>query len=156
MQITKFSLSEQQNNDKIIDNFVFSLLSQEVHSFKCFLHDEGKFFGNYSKEQAVAYFFKILFKDSIAHNWPVINVYRGISLEIHPGKEVLEFRIIPQKYSEHLNIFEQLPFGTPAREEIEEKVYKFIVMVQDNKIFGIEVPKKVKPKNEVERLIREN
>ena len=156
MQITKFTLPEQQKNDMIIDNFMFTLLSQEMHAFKCFLHDDGKFFGNYSKEQAVAYFFRILFKDSIVQNWPVINVNRGVSLEIHPGKEVLEFRIIPQKYSELMDIFEHIPFGTPARKEIEERVYKFVVMVKDDKIYGIEIPKKVQAQKEVERLIKEN
>ena len=144
LKIIKSNLDEQISNTEIMWEFSLSFQSCNSKGIYDLLHEDGVFFGKYTKENVISVLHTFMYNE-ITKRWRFIT-NRGISLDKIYGAEVLEMRFIEPRKSfkvdEDYFVNVKPVFGSPANTEIEEKVVRFCFEFKDGKIFRIESPTK--------------
>ena len=134
MTILKVSGNEQIQNSKLLNCFLHAFIANDVNSIKGMLHDDGLYFGKYSKSKTAGYFYKLFFNEKNGiHDLFDVNVNRGIALNKIPGSEVLEIRCCHK-------IIEKSKFGSLEDIFIDERVFRYCFLFKDNKIIDIQIP----------------
>ena len=134
MTILKVSGNEQIQTSKLLNCFLHAFIANDVNSIKGMLHDDGLYFGKYSKSKTAGYFYKLFFNEKNGiHDLFDVNVNRGIALNNIPGSEVLEIRCCHK-------IIEKSKFGSLEDIFIGEKVFRYCFLFKDNKIIDIQIP----------------
>jgi hypothetical protein len=134
MTILKASGNEQIQNSRLLNSFLHAFIANDVNAIKGMLHNEGFYFGKYSKSKAAGYFYSIFFNEkSGIHHLFDINVNKGIALNKIPGSEVLEIRCCHK-------INEKSKFGSLEDIFIGERVFRYCFLFKDSKILDIQIP----------------
>lgn len=139
VQISKTSLDDQKSNTRFLRHFEFAFCANDVTTIREKLHQDGFFFGKYSKEKAAGVFYKLFFGENGIHELYNVMVNRGIALDGIPGSEVVEFRC---SNAEPHSAVSKKKFGSPADSSINERVFRFCFEFKDDKIYRIVVPTK--------------
>lgn len=134
MTILKVSGNEQIQNSRLLNSFLHAFIANDVNAIKGMLHDDGFYFGKYSKSKAAGYFYSLFFNEkSGIHHLFDVNVNRGIALNKIPGSEVIEIRSC-HKHNH------KSKFGSVEDIFIGERVFRFCFLFKDDLIFDIQIP----------------
>ncbi len=132
--ILKASGNEQKQNTKLLNCFMHAFIANDVNSIENMLHDDGLYFGKYSKSKVAGYFYKLFFNEKNGiHDLFDVNVNKGIALNKIPGSEVLEVRLCNQFKAKS-------KFGSIQDIFIDERVFRYCFLFKDDLIFDIQIP----------------
>ena len=132
--ILKVSGNEQIQNSKLLNCFLHAFIANDINAIKGMLHDDGFYFGKYSKYKTASFFYNLFFNvHNGIHDLFDINVNRGIALNKIPGSEVLEIRC-------RHNITKKSKFGSLDNIFIGERVFRYCFLFKDNQIIDIQIP----------------
>lgn len=129
------SLNEKEINTRALEALVFAFNAKNARLFDEILHDDGLFLDNLTKNEALDFFQDQFYNRRFGlHQYKFMKIYRGISLDVFPGAEMLEIRLAACPY---ISVFgeEENPF-------INEHVLRYTFRFKDGRVSGIAVPEK--------------
>jgi hypothetical protein len=139
VQITKATQDEQLSNTRFLRYFEYAFTANDVGTIREKLHEDGQFFGKYTKEKAAGVFYKLFFGENGIHELFNVQLNRGVALDGIPGAEVVEFRFSDAEPNSPIT---RKKFGEPADHSINERVFRFCFEFKDDLIYRIVIPKK--------------
>ena len=128
-------LNGKDINTRVLEAFILAFSAKNVQLFDEILHDEGLFLDNLTKNEALDFFHDQFYNRSFGlHQYAFMKIYRGISLDVFPGAEMLEIRLAA---CQCISVFgeEEDPF-------INEHVLRYTFRFKDGRISGIAIPEK--------------
>jgi hypothetical protein len=141
-----------QSNNNVKFNFIYSVINLDEMSVANLLDNKSRYLDNLNKMQTVYWFKKQFSKIPKEYS---VDLVEGISIDIYPGAEVLEFNF--EQDSDHsfdysLDDLENKPTN------INSKSLKLILVLCYNQgyIIDIKIPKRFIEKDNLEKIRSEN
>lgn len=140
--ITIITEEEQIMNTHLLSTFITIFSASNFNNLKFIFHEDGVFFGNLNRQNAIGYFYNIFFSKYVSSKKNHIDINYGTTLDHLPGEMVLELRCSLKDPLSNDFTKKSNKLGDKADASIEEAVYRFAITFKDNKIFTIRIPSK--------------
>ncbi len=122
-------------NTRVLEAFILVFSRKNVQLFDEILHDDGLFLDNLTKNEVLDFFQDQFYNRRFGlQQYAFMKIYRGVSLDVFPGAEMIEIRLAACKC---ISVFgeEENPF-------INEHVLRFTFRFKDGIISVIAIPEK--------------
>ncbi len=129
------SLNEKEINTRALEALILAFNAKNAQLFDEILHDDGVFLNNLTKNEALDFFQDQFYNRRFGmYKYKFIKIYRGISLDVFPGAEMIEIRNAACPYISD--------FGEEENPFINEHVLRFTFRFKDGRVSEIGVPEK--------------
>ncbi len=129
------SLNEKEINTRALEALILAFNAKNAQLFDEILHDDGVFLDNLTKNEALDFFQDQFYNRRFGlYKYKFIKIYRGISLDVFPGAEMIEIRNAACPYISD--------FGEEENPFINEHVLRFTFRFKDGRVSEIGVPEK--------------
>ncbi len=141
-----------RSNDNVRFNFILSVMNLDERSISHLLDNKYKYLDNLNKWQTV-YWLKKQFS-TIPKEYTV-DLVEGISIDIYPGAEVLEFNFKQDRDNSFDYSLEDLVNDT-AKKNIKSLKLRLVLCYNQGHIIDIKIPKRFIEKDKLEKIRNEN